>query len=98
MSEFTDLLIHIYPRQPSDGTYPVTVSVDDADPLTEQLMLDLSGLPAAEQTLDPAVYGMELFYRLFDRKVRRAYDQAVGTAQKHDGRLRVRLWIETDAP
>ena len=97
MSEFTDLLIHIYPRQPGEDRYPVTVAVDDADPLTERLLLDLGDLAAAEQTLDAAVYGLDLFDRLFSGKVRRAYDRAVGMAQQQAGQLRVRLWIETAA-
>ena len=97
MSEFTDLLIHIYPRQPGDPRYPVAVAVDDADPLTERLLLDLGDLAAAEQTLDAAVYGLDLFDRLFSGKVRRAYDRAVGMAQQQAGQLRVRLWIETAA-
>src|SRR6185436_17450483 len=94
---YTDLLLRIYPLEEALGHYPVEAELDDGSRYTGgQLKLDREAL--LSQQLDSEAYGLTLFNALFSGDIRRAYDKATGAAEANTGgRLRVRLWVDTEA-
>ena len=93
--EHGSIQIRIFPANPGTGAYPVEASLDDGSIFGGGTMqLDRQALLASE--LYPAVYGHTLFNALFAGRIRDAYNQARG--QAHNGRMRVRLWIDERAP
>jgi HEAT repeat protein len=97
LAEFVDIQIRIRALNEATGAYPVEASLDDGSHFGYgELRLDRQAL--LEAALDPKEYGLGLFYALFSGSIRRAYDQSTGRAQAEtEGRLRVRLWIDSDA-
>ncbi len=98
--EYADILIRILRWDDEAGTYPVEVELDNGAFFSDGALSFDQQLRQALLTadLDPEKYGLELFYALFSGPVRRAYDTATGRAEADtEGRLRVRLWIDTAA-
>ncbi|MBP7692541.1 MAG: CHAT domain-containing protein, partial [Anaerolineales bacterium] len=96
---YTDLLIRVFPIAERGDFYPVEAELDDGSRFTGgQLRLDQAALLRAQ--LDSAAYGLALFEALFPAggDLRRAYDKATGQAEaQSNGRLRVRLWVDSAA-
>src|SRR6185436_998224 len=96
---YIDLLIRIFPIAEHGDFYPVEAELNDGSRFTGgQLQLDRESLLSLE--LDAAGYGLALFNALFPAggDLRRAYDKATGQAEATtNGRLRVRLWVDTEA-
>ncbi|MEJ2211142.1 MAG: CHAT domain-containing protein, partial [Anaerolineae bacterium] len=97
-TEFTGITIRIGARKETADTYPVEATLDDGGHFDGgEFHLDMEALLPI--MLEPEQYGLSLFYSLFAGPIRRAYDQALGRALADtEGRLRVRLWIDDDAP
>ncbi len=94
---YTEIEIQVRAKDATAGTYPVAAELDDGAFFKGGAMrLEPSSL--LQLALDPEPFGMMLFSALFSGDVRTAYQQATGRAQaEHDGRLRVRLWIDDGA-
>lgn len=93
-----NLLIRIHGKDSASGVYPVEAQLDDGSVFSGgSLSIDAAQLKAIED--DPREYGLRLSRSLFSGSIRSAYDKATGTADaKTEGRLRVRLWIDDQAP
>ncbi|MBF8284715.1 MAG: hypothetical protein HW378_3630 [Anaerolineales bacterium] len=92
---YTDLRIRV--RAWEEAYYPVEAELDDGSRFEGgELRLDQQALLASE--LDPKAYGQLLFNALFAGDIRRAYDKATARADAlTEGRLRVQLWVDTEA-
>ncbi len=98
MSEsYTDLLIHIRGQVGATGAYPVEATLSDGSFFVGQVTLKHEALLMAE--LDQEQYGQLLFEALLaGGPIGRAYDLARGMATSNSqGRLRVRLWLDSRA-
>ena len=98
MSEtYTDILIYIRDRAGSGEPYPVEVTLSDGSFFVGQVTLDHEALHKAE--LDEEGYGQLLYKALLaGGPIGRAYDLASGIARaRSQGRLRVRLWLDSQA-
>lgn len=92
---YTDLEIHIAPRDVSTSLYAVVAELDGERRYNGTLQM---GAPERERLFaktDPAEYGTALFDALFQHDIRIAYE--VARAKAPDGRLRLRLWIDHEA-
>ncbi len=94
---YTDLLLRIFPYDERAQSYPVEAELDDGSRFSNgEFKLDREALLA--QQLNAEAYGQALFNALFAGDIRRAYDKATGAAEAQTGgRLRVRLWVDTEA-
>jgi tetratricopeptide (TPR) repeat protein len=95
--EYTTILIRIYPKDDTSGTYPVEATLDDGDfhPGGE-LRLEWERLLLQET--DPLGYGRLLADALFAGPISEAYiSVASRAAVAAEGRVRVRLWIDDRA-
>jgi hypothetical protein len=98
MSEtYTDLLIHIRGKIGSGNSYPVEATLSDGSFFVGQVTLDHEALLLSE--LNQERYGQLLFQALLaGGPIGRAYDLASGMASSNSqGRLRVRLWLDSQA-
>jgi tetratricopeptide (TPR) repeat protein len=95
--EYTTILIRIYPKDDTSGTYPVEATLDDGDFYPGgELRLDWEQLRL--QQLDPLGYGRLLADALFAGPIGEAYiTVASRAAVAAEGRVRVRLWIDSRA-
>lgn len=97
--QYSDLLIRINPSHTGESYYPVEAWVEDSAGTRQHF----DGghfyfIPDANQQIDPQTYGLALYYALFSGSIMQAYDYAQILAnQQSEGRLRVRLWIHSDA-
>lgn len=94
---YTDLLIHIRAGAGAHAVYPVEATLSDGSFFVGQVTLDHEALLAAK--LDQERYGQLLFQALLaGGPIGRAYDLASGIAgNRSEGRLRVRLWLDSKA-
>lgn len=93
---YTDLVIRIRAWNEAGAHYSVEAATDDGARFEGELRFDRAALLAME--LDPQAYGQALFAALFASDIRRAYDKASARAEAlHEGRMRVRLWIDDEA-
>lgn len=95
----TDLLLRIRDRAGADKAYPVEALLSDGSFFRGELPLDLVELKAADNNHDVSGYGQYLYERLFTGWISQAFDMARGIArERSNGRLRVRLWIDSEEP
>lgn len=96
--QYGDILIRVGEWNEQEKAYRVEATVDDGSFFDGgQLRFDGAEVLAAEQNNEK--YGREWFDALLTESIRRAYNVARGRAQvQSNNRLRVRLWIDQDAP
>ena len=92
---YTDLEIHIAPRDVNAGLYAVTAELDGEDKYYGTLQMGASDRETLFTKTDPVRYGSALFDALFRGDIHTAY--AVARAKAPDGCLRLRLWIDHEA-
>ncbi len=94
MDAYINILIRIFAKDETSGTYPVEAILDDKRVFSGgQLYIDHQALLTSE--INPEEYGRKLFNALFNGPIRRAYDKATGIAEdRTSGQLRVQLWID----
>ena len=97
MSEkYTDILIHIRDWIKEIAAYPVEATLGDGSFFFGHLNLDEQQLLQAE--FEPAEYGRLLHQALFAGSIGQAFERARGMAgQQSEGRLRLRLWLDSRA-
>ncbi len=94
--QFQDFLIRIQALDPESKDYPVEATLEDGRFATGAMRLNLDLLLATE--VDTEGYGLALFEALFAGTVGEAFDLARGAAEAGRRKLRIRLWIDDDAP
>jgi len=92
---YTDLEIHIAPRDVDAGLYVVTAELDGEGSFRGTLRMGATEREALLALTDPAEYGCALFDALFRGDIHTAY--AVARAKAAQGRMRLRLWIDHEA-
>lgn len=92
---YTDLEIHIAPRDADAGIYAVTAELDGEAKYYGTLQMGVREREALHTRTDLADYGCALFDALFRGDIHTAY--AVARAKAPEGRLRLRLWIDHEA-
>ncbi|MBN1876441.1 MAG: CHAT domain-containing protein [Anaerolineae bacterium] len=92
---YTDLEIHIAPRDKNAGLYAVIAELDGEGRYYGTLQMGALDREALRAKPDPAEYGCALFDALFCDDIHTAY--AVARAKAPEGRLRLRLWIDHNA-
>jgi len=92
---YTDLEIHIAPRDVDAGLYAVTAELDGEGSYRGTLRMGAAERDALLALTDPAEYGCALFDALFRGDIHTAY--AVARAKAPQGRMRLRLWIDHEA-
>ncbi|HOT90992.1 MAG TPA: CHAT domain-containing protein [Anaerolineae bacterium] len=92
---YTDLEIHIAPRDPTIGVYAVTAELDGDAKFYGTLQMGTTERAALAMLTDPVEYGTALFDALFCGDIHTAYTTARERARTQTaGRLRLRLWID----
>jgi hypothetical protein len=96
---YTDLLIHIRYKPEGEDGYPVEATLSDGSFFSGRINLNSQALREAEINIAWEQYGQLLYEALLaGGTISRAYDLASGLArQQSDGRLRVRLWLDSRA-
>lgn len=101
MSRYFSFVVRIHARQ-DDDTYAVDAHLGDGRVFQgARLALDWNELYLSALQQDAMEHGRRLHRALFSPPIRRAYDEAVGTVHGNPRQwsgLRMRLWIDEDAP
>lgn len=92
---YTDLEIHIAPKNADAGQYAVTARMDDGGEYSGTLQMGTEEREALLAMTDPAEYGSALFKALFQGNILAAYTGA--RAKTPEGCLRLRLRIAHEA-
>lgn len=96
MTDDTDLLIRIRPREGSAGAYAVELELGDGGRFPGgSLTIDATALEAVLN--DNPAYGELLFDALFDKTVRPGYDRAIAAAAAAGAGVSIRLLVESGA-
>ncbi len=92
---YTDLEIHLAPRDSAAGVYAVTAELDGDAKFYGTLQMGDAERRELETLTDPLKYGCALFDALFRGDIHTAYTTAQERARSQtENRLRLRLWID----
>lgn len=90
-----DILVHVRGYDRERRAHPVQVTLEGGGNFNGWLTLDGLGAPPDGNAALLAVYGIDLFQRLFAPPLDDAFQQAWAAAQSRNRGLRLRLWLDS---